>query len=562
MKITSFPQLYRNLKRWRQILVVLRRYGLADWLSHFPSLPMRELLKDKHGIPLADYSREKRVRLALTELGPTFIKLGQILAARPDLVGPLMADELQQLRANVAPDAPDVLRRNLVAELGDRFKQEIAELDDVPLATASIGQVHAARLTDGSEVVIKVQRDGIEQVVLQDLDILTGIAQLAERVETFAAWGPTEIARQIIPMMRRELDFQREQQNMQLFDEFFAKEPGIVVPQPIPALCSRRVLVMRRVEGASIAKWDETDHPTRAAMAEQLTTYYMRMIFDLGLFHADPHPGNLLVLPDGRLGILDFGMVGRLDDRLREAIEEMLYAISAGDQAMLLRLVKRVGEAGPLLDDSALSVDIGDYIGTYGRQGLGSFDLSMALNDLSEILHRHNVKLPSQSALLIKTLVSLEGSLRLLEADFDSLEVISRFVRRAMLRRLSPRRRLRQARRIYMEAEYFLEMAPDQLLGMLEQFRRGTASLNLEHRRLSPSVNRLVLGLLASSLFLGSSFLLAYRVPPLLFPKTPWMGMHELSLFGFSGAAISLIVMLRLLLAIGRSGHLTRDKDD
>lgn len=562
MKITAIPQLYRNLKRWRQILQVLRRYGLADWLSHFPSLPFRDYLKDRHGVPLTQHSREKRVRMALTELGPTFIKLGQLLAARPDLVGSAMADELTQLRANVTADAPDVVRRILEEELGERFAQEIAHLEDVPLATASIGQVHAAELTDGRHVVIKIQRDGIEDIILQDLDVLTGLAQLAEHVEAFAPWGPADMARQMMPMLRRELDFEREQQNMLLFDEFFAGDDAVVLPEPVSELCTRRVLVMTRLDGPSVAKWEEPDRDTRNALAQRVTRCYMRMLFDYGVFHADPHPGNLLALAEGKLGILDFGMVGRIDDRLRETIEEMLFAIAAGDQAMVLRLVKRVGNPPADLEDAALSVDIGDYLATYGRQGLGKFKLTSALNDLTEILHRHNIKLPSQSALLLKMLVSLEGTLSTLHAQFDSMAIMRGFVRQAMARRLSPRRRFRQARRIYLEAENFLEFAPDQVLGLLEQMRRGSMSLNLEHRRLSPSVNRLVLGMLASSLFLGSSLLLALEVPPLLFPNKSFLGIYQISVVGAAGAALSLMVMLRLVLAIGRSGHLTRENDD
>src|SRR6056297_3127324 len=505
MKITAIPQLYRNLRRWREILVVLRRYGLADWFSHFPRLPLRNLIKDSEGVPLTRYSREVRVRLALTELGPTFIKLGQILSARPDLVGPSLAAELRLLHASVTPDPPAKVRQMLVAELGEGFEEEILELSETPLATASIGQVHLGKLRDGSDVVIKVQRHGIEAKVLQDLEVLIGLAQLAERVEPFAAWGPTELARQIIPVLRRELDFERELRNMQMFSEFFEDEDDIVIPAAVVGLCTKRVLVMRKLEGPNLDDWVGPDatRPRRDAMARRMTRCYMEMLFDHGVFHADPHAGNLIAMPGDRLGILDFGQVGRIDDRLRETIESMLFAIASSDEGLLMRLIKRAGKAPPTVDDSALSVDISDYLAVYGHQGLGRFDMTGALNDLSEILHRHRIKLPSQSALLLKMLLSLEGTLSVLSAEFDSLEVMRSFVRQASLRRLHPMRRVRRAQRIYMEAENFLEMAPDQLIGLVEQMRSGLFSVNLEHRRLSPSVNRLVLGLLASALFVG-----------------------------------------------------------
>lgn len=583
MKFTSIPQLYRNLRRWQEILAVLRRYGLADWLSHFPQLPFRDYLKDSEGQPLSGQPREVRIRKALTELGPTFIKLGQTLAARPDLVGPTLAEELKRLHADVPPDPPEVVRRILTRELGDLIEREIAWFDDVPLATASIGQVHAATLRDGTDVVLKIQRDGIEATLLQDLDVLAGLAQLAQRVPALAAWAPVDIVRQLSPMLRRELDFQREQQNLRLFAEFFSSDAPIEIPAPIDRLCTHRVLTMTRVRGPSLSQWIAANgkidpegvspvspslrqlrrppSPSPRELGEMIARCYMRMIFDFGLFHADPHPGNFILLPGNRLAILDFGMVGRIDDRLRETIEEIMVAVTGGDQRSLTRLLKRVGSAPADIDDAVFSIDVSEYIGTYGRQGLHRFDMTAALNDLSMILHRHGIKLPHQSALMLKMLISLEGTLRGIQADFDTLTIMRAFVRRAMFRRLNPQRRLKQARRIYLEAENFFEVAPDQLLGVLEQLRQGKLRVALEHQRLGPTVNRLVLGLIASALFLGSSLMLSQQVPPLLFPAATYWGMHRISIFGLAGVLFSLLEMVRLTRAIRRSGALTRGEE-
>ncbi len=298
------------------------------------------------------------------------------------------------------------------------------------------------------------------------------------------------------------------------------------------------------------------------SLGEAIAKAYLTMIFEEGFFHADPHLGNLIVLDDRRLGILDFGMIGRIDETLRETIEEMLVAIGTGDQNRLTRLIKRIGNAPPKLDEASLAVDTAEFVGTYSRQSLGRFDVTGALNDLSEILHRHRITLPNQSALLLKMLISLEGTLRELGAGFDSLDIVTVFLRRSRLRRLSPRRRVRQARRIYLEAENLLEAAPEEMLALLQQFRRGESRLVLEHLRIGPTVNRLVLGLMASAVFLGSSLLLAFEVPPVLFPeRSPW-GIHRVSLLGLAGVIGSIVVMLWLLLAINRSGHLTKDNDD
>lgn len=644
MKITAIPQLYRNLKRWREILAVLRRYGLADWLTHF-RLPFRDALKDRGGVPLSQYSREERVRMALTDLGPTFIKLGQVLASRPDLVGPSLGEELKRLRANVRPDDIEQVRETLRNELGHDYQRHFQSIDPEPLATASIGQVHRAVLNDGTRVVLKVQRSDIERTMRQDMEVLAGLAQLAERVETLSAWGPSDMVRQLAPMITRELDFSRERQNLDHFAEMFdRKNCDVVIPHPIEPLCTHRVLVMDELIGQPLADFlkrepspvdsfkptpakdtssaestsdenqtslvssdaegtanaglpavvkksdvpDESDSASdtpnvqedfnsverqtiKQQLAETIADVYLTMLFDEALFHADPHPGNLIVMDGGGLGILDFGMIGRIDETLRETIEEMLVAISAGDQHRLMRLIRRIGDAPPTLDDSALAIDVAEFIGTYGRQTLGEFDLTGALNELSDILHRHAIKLPNQSALLLKTLVSLEGTLRELGASFDSLDVVRSFMRRSMARRLSPNRRIRQARRIYLEAENFLEAAPDEMISLLRQARRGEVRMTLEHQRLGPTVNRMVLGLMASAVFVGSSLLLAMEVPPVLFynrlkdgttQSQSWLAMENVSLLGLIGICGSITVMLWLLLAINRSGHLTRDNED
>lgn len=613
MKITAIPQLYRNLRRWREILAVLRRYGLADWLTHF-RLPFRDSLKDRGGVPLSTYTREQRVRMALTDLGPTFIKLGQILASRPDLVGPSLSEELKQLRANVAPDQTVQVRETLRNELGKDYESHFQTIDFKPLATASIGQVHRAVLNDGSRVVLKVQRAGIEKKMQQDMEVLAGIAQLAERVDALSVWGPGEMVRQLAHMITRELDFTRERQNLDQFAEMFSrKNCDVVIPHPVNALCTRRVLVMDELIGDPLpaylashsgldastenrgAEFDDqhsgnhttnTPHArsnrstpvksgtTRTAspedapelikqrLGETIAEAYLTMLFDEALFHADPHPGNLIVMEGGTLGILDFGMIGRIDETLRETIEEMLVAISSGDQHRLVRLIRRVGDAPPTLDDSALAIDVTEFIGTYGRQRLGEFDLTGALNELSEILHRHAIKLPNQSALLLKMLVSLEGTLGELGARFDGLEAVRAFMARSVARRLSPKRRIRQARRIYLEAENFLEAAPDELISLIRQARKGEVRVILEHQRLSPTVNRMVLGLMTSAVFLGSSLLLAMKVPPLLFHDASWLALQDISLLGLLGFFGSMTVMLWLLLAINRSGHLTRHNED
>jgi ubiquinone biosynthesis protein len=559
MRITSIPRYYRNLKRWREIILILRRYGLADWLSRLRLDMIRDWIKDDHGVPLASYSREARVRMALTDLGPTFIKLGQVLSLRPDLVGSAQAAELQLLQANVPADPPEAVTRTIESELKGSIPQLFKEFDQTAMASASIGQAHRARLPDGTAVVVKVQHENIRGKIHEDLEVLAGLAGLAERIPEFAVWRPREIVSQLSRSLKRELSFTQEQANLIMLKEALSGLSGIRIPEAFASHSSHRVLTMSLLSGESInqvsdpEKYSDED---REEFARRIADLYVEMIFVKGLYHADPHPGNILIEHDGSLGLLDFGMVGRIDDALRDNIEEMLWALSLKDSALLTSIIKRVGKVPQNVDDSLLSNDITDLIGTYGNQPIERIDLATALNDATDILHRHRIVLPSQLGMLIKTLVTLQGTIRQTSPKFSLLEAIEPMFKRMWRSRLSPWRQARRLRRLYIEVETLVEKLPGQISSLMELVQSGKLDVQLSHRGLSPSINRLVLGLLTSSLLLGSSILMASNVPPLLFTNGGPFGLKNLSMIGLGGFILSLIVTIRILLAINRSGHL------
>lgn len=565
MRISSLPRYYRNIKRWREIIQILRRYGLADWLSNLRVDFVRDWIKDDQGVPLASYSREARVRMALTELGPTFIKLGQVLSLRPDLVGSDLAAELQLLQANVPADSFDSVKGVVESELKKPISEVFDWFDENAIASASIGQAHAARLPDGTRVVVKVQHENIRGKINEDLEVLAGLATLAERIPELAAWQPRSIVDQLSRSLKRELSFSQEQANLMMMRESFKDFPGILIPRPYASQSSARVLTMDHLEGRSIndvhnrelfpdLDWD--------ALAHRVAAIYVDMIFVHGLYHADPHPGNILIQPDGTIGLLDFGMVGRIDDGLRGNIEEMLWALALKDSGLLTSLIKRVGRTPPTIDDSLLSNDVTDLIATYGSQPLENIDLASALNELTDILHRHRIILPSQLGLLIKTLVTLQGTISKTSPKFSLLEAIEPMFKKLWRSRFSPSRQIRRMRRLYVEMEGLVEKLPSQISSVMELVQSGKLDVHLTHRGLSPSINRLVLGLLTSSLLLGSSILMASKVPPLLFVNGGPLGLQDLSLIGLLGFLFSLMVAFRILLAINKSGHLDTEYDE
>lgn len=560
IKISTIPYIYRNVKRWTEIISVLSRFGLADWIARLDLEFVKDQLKARDGEIIARESREARIRLALSELGPTFIKLGQLLSTRPDVVGTKLADELTKLQANVSADPPQRIRATIESELGQPVEQLFSSFDDAPIASASIGQVHTATLATGQRVVVKVQHAGIESVVREDLEVLGGLAQLAERIPELAAYRPVEVVAEMGRTLRRELDFGREERNLQQFASQFNDTPWVRIPRPVTELCTARVLTMEMVEGIKLSERDrliaaEMDLDEVARRGAEL---YLEMIFTNGFYHADPHPGNILLLPGNTIGLLDFGMVGRIEERLREAIEEILMAIVNQDVLMLTSLIKRIGTPPATLDEGALSVDVADFVGHYATQSLDRFDLSGALNEMVDIIHRHRISLPPQMGMLIKTLVTLEGTVKLLSPRFSLMEVMRPFQRKMMWQRLSPARQVRKMRRVYYELEQLAEILPGRFAEILDQIKAGKFDVHLDHRGLGPSINRLVLAMMASSLFLGSSLMLSQEVPPLLFSTKSLLGLHNLSILGASGCFVSVLLGLRLLRAIGKSGHLDR----
>ena len=560
MKITSIPQFYRNLRRGTEILSILSKYGLADWLAHLNIEFFKDQIKAPDGGALARFTRETRIRLALTELGPTFIKLGQLMSTRPDVVGVDLADELKQLQTDVPADSPATVRSIVETELGESIEQLFSNFVDQPIASASIGQVHRARLRNGRQVVVKVQHDGIESKVNEDLEVLAALAQLAERLPEFAPYRPTATVAEMARTVRRELDFGREERNLQQFAVMFKDDPTLRIPAPCTELCTPKVLTMDFLDGLKLSEAEQL----RSAgydveqIARRGADAYMEMIFGHGFFHADPHPGNIVLLPGNVIGLLDFGMVGRLDERMREDIEEMLMAIVNQDVGLLTAVIMQIGDTPPDLDERNLARDLADFVGQYVGQSLSQFDLSGCLNDMIEIIRRHQIHLAPPIALLIKTLVTLEGTSKMLNPQFSVLEAIQPYHRRMILRRLSPGRQFRKLRRVYYEVEQLIESLPRLTIDILEQVRTGKFDVHLEHRGLEPSVNRLVFGMITSALFLGSSLMMSNAVPPVLFPENSFLGFHRISILGLSGLIVSVMLGLRLFWAINKSGHLDR----
>jgi len=561
MRLSNIPQLYRNMNRWTEILGVLSRYGLADWIERLQLDFAKGLMKANDGEVLSRYTREARIRMALEDLGPTFIKLGQILSTRPDIIGVELAEELQILQSSVPADKPEIVRGIIEEELGEPVDQIFTAFDDQALASASIGQVHLARLLTGERVVVKVQHFGIDKTVQEDLDVLGGLAALAENVPEFRDYRPKETVAEFQRALRRELDFGREERNIQQFEAAFESDETIKIPRVYPDLCTPKVVTMEYLEGVKLRDRDRlvSEGIDLSEVARRGAEIYMTMIFDIGFYHADPHPGNILVLPGNVIGLLDFGMVGRIDDRLREDIEDLLMAITGKDAELLTATILRIGTAPTDLDERALRRDANDYVSDYANQKLEGLNFADAVNDFFKILKNYQIILPPSVTMLLKTMVMLDGTSRMLNPNFSLAELFHKHSGRIMMKRFDPARRIRKLFRMYGELERLAEVLPRRISDILELIRVGKFDIHLDHRRLEPSVNRLVLGIMTSALFIGSSQMLSAKVPPLLFKNESYLQMQDLSIIGLLGILLSAALGFRLVYAINRSGHIDRD---
>lgn len=547
MRLRTIPQAYRHANRWGQILAVLSKYGLAGWIERLGPKFTHGILKDRDGAALCSHSRETRIRLALSELGPTFIKFGQILSTRPDVIGVELADELSKLQdAAPANPFPEIAKR-IEDELGQPLDELFVDFEEEPIASASIGQVHRARLKNGDWVVVKVRHPGIEEIIRRDLEILTGLAPWAEKVPELVNYRPKATIAEFQRVLRRELDFGREERNLQQFGHMFFGDRTVRIPRCYTELSTSRVLTMEYLEGVKLSHTEIIEDAgfDKSEIARRGADLYLKMIFTHGFYHADPHPGNLLVMSGNVIGLVDFGMVGRIDDALREDVDDMLLAIGDRDAGRLTQVIVRLGDVPRDLDHAVLSNDVADFLAHYAHQSLHDIDLSCALNEMTEIIRRYRIMLPARIAMLIKMLVMLEGTSRLVCPRFSLMDMLAPHQKQMVRRRISPWRRLRKITRIYTELEHLAEVLPRKVLDMVDQFRAGTIDVHLDHRGLEPSVNRLVLGMLTSALFLGSALLLRSES-------------RAISLFGAGGCLLALVLGLRLIRAINKSGHLDR----
>ncbi len=506
--ILAAQQSVRNAKRVADILSILTKYGLADWASGIEIDWIREIATRRAGAEaVAAASTAERVRRAVAELGATFIKLAQMLSVRPELIGKDLALELSHLQSRVPPDPPEAVRATVEAELGKKLEDVYATFDLTALASASIGQVHRAALRPGGEaVVVKVQHPGIVEKLEADLEIIVWLADLLERhVDDARAYRPRETAAEFRRGLLREVDFTREARALDQFGAAFADDPTIHIPRVHPELTTPRVMTMEFLDGIRASDLAALDAAgvDRRKLAVDGGAAFLRMIFAQGHYHADPHPGNFLVLRDGRIGILDFGLTGRIDEELREDVEDLLEAIILKDAERLVATIERVGSCPPDLDRAALKHDTLDLVEAYVGLPLDKVDTGKVLGELTDLLRRHRIVLPAGLSVLLKTLITLEGTGRHLDPQFQLTSLIGPFRQQMIARRLSPERYVRRLRAFTSDLESAARRVPAAAARVVERLERGDLEVKVANPGLERAAARVATAIVAAAFILG-----------------------------------------------------------
>ncbi|MDN5796553.1 MAG: AarF/ABC1/UbiB kinase family protein [Intrasporangium sp.] len=466
--------------RYREIVDVLSIHGFGYLVG---AAGLAGTFPFRRGLPGHErgrtYSQPEHLRLALEQLGPTFIKLGQVVSTRPDLLPQDYAAELALLQDAAAPVATVEIMAALAEELGSTAR--LSDLEAIPLASASIGQAHAATV-DGAEVVVKVRRPGAIESVTRDLEIIADLAQRAQRRSQLARdYDLVAVVQDFAQTLRNELDYLAEGRNAERFARNFADETRVVFPKVIWDQTTARVLTLERIRGLKISDLQALDaaHIDRHELATLAARTLCKMVFEDGFFHADPHPGNFFVLDGGRLGIIDFGMVDEIDIDLRQRLVALLGAVISMSPERVVSALSALTTTSAPVDRSTLMADVDALVGRFGGRSLTELPVGALISDVNTILRRHHMRLPQHVALLLKTLIMAEGMGERLDPDFQFSEVIAPYAEQLLARNLDP---LDITRRLVALSGTIAGLgrdAPQSLRNLMGAFEGGTLQVRL-----------------------------------------------------------------------------------
>ncbi len=549
----------RDLSRLHEITTVFIRHGLGDIVRRLGIGTVLErggrLLHWGEQAETAHLEPAQRIRLALEELGPTFVKLGQVLSTRVDLFPPHWIAEFEKLQSSVPPVQFSELLPDVEQGLGRSPFEIFHELDTSPYASASIAQVHLAKLADGTQVILKIRRPGIRAKIDADLRILSHVARLIEsELPDSRRYAPVEIASEFGRSLARELDLAMEARNIDRFAKNFEDDTSVVIPKVYWEWTSEVMNVQSHIEaipGNDLAAI-EAAGLDRRVLAQRGATAVLKMILIDGFFHADPHPGNVFYLPGNRIAIIDFGMVGRLTPHRRGQIIDLLAGMARlDDNAMLGVLLDWSGDVS--IDERKLAIDVDELVFQYENMPLKDIRMGIVLRQFTAVMREHSIVLPSDLTLMFKALITLEGLGRQYDPNFHILDHLTPLLKRAMNERNAPTAILRRGRQSVREVVDVFGSVPRDLAALVRDARRGKMRIDLDlkrldrfEQRLDQTIDRITMGIMTASLVIGSAIIMT--VPGQL----TFFGVPLLTIIGLLGYITAFFNSLWIIWGIWR----------
>jgi ubiquinone biosynthesis protein len=560
-RIGVVSRTYRHFNRYRQMLSVLLKYGFGDLVDRLNVGQVlqvgAQIFSRSRRERIEKLSRSERIRMAVEELGPTFVKLAQILSTRPDLIPSEFAQELGKLQDQVPPFPFDQAKEIVQSELKIHLEEMFQWFEETPLAAASIGQVHRAQLRSGQDVVVKVQRPGIRKMIEVDLEILYHLATLIEKhIEEAGFQRPTRMVEEFTRTLEKEVDYTIEASHAERFAHQFLNHPFIYVPRIYREASTSRLLTMEYMQGIKVSEIPTLEEKgfDRKALASRGADLILEQVFKHGFFHADPHPGNVFILPGNIICYLDYGMMGSVGRQAREDFADILYGVVRRDESKTTQALLKIVEWDVEPDRRALEKDIGDFMGLYLHQPLKELRIASLLKQLLEFITRHRLRFHPDTFLMIKAMATVEGIGLLLDPDLDLTKKATPFIERIKVERLRPQRILGEFLESGGDLIQLLKEIPGETSEILQQVKHGRVKIGFEHRglenfisQLDRSSNRIAFSLIISALIVGSSLIIRTNIGPHLF------GFSVLGLLGFIVAGI---LGIGLVISILRSGRL------
>lgn len=552
---------YRNFSRYRQILSILFRYGFDDLvdrlkIDQYIEIGLQMIARHRRE-NVEKLSRAERLRLLFEELGPTFIKFAQILSTRPDIIPADIIRELEKLQDEVPPFSYVEAKEIIENELGDSIDHIFSSFEETPLASASIAQVHKAVLHDGEVVAVKIQRPGLRKIIEVDLEIMLHLATLMEKnIEEVSFQKPTRVIEGFARTLERELDFSTEAASMERVSAQFLNDRTIYIPKVYSDYTTPHVLTMEHIEGIKISEKEKLE---AAGLDPKIITargadFVMKQVFEFGFFHADPHPGNVFVLPDNVICPIDFGMTGSVDKKRRALFVDILETLARKDPERCARLMLELGEYDEEPNVETFEKEIEDFMGKHFFKSLKEIDLARLIQDLLDIATGNKIRVPPVIFLMIKAFAAMEGIARLLDPEFDMIAYAEPFVKKAKLARYHPKRLAEDLLIAVSDSMNIVKALPAELLQVARLIRQNKLNMTMDMRgfenfmkTLDQLSNRLSFSIIIAALIVGSALLLAFSTPPLIY------GFSLIGMLGFCAAAF---LGVWLLIAILKKGML------